>query len=155
MLAGVQRDRGVEIGEVLIPGNVGQSKAIVVGVVVIVAPLESVFADNLGHVVPEFDDDIVRTVRGADTPTGHVGKILYGKVEVAIGPVGYANALLFPPRRHGGNSVALGGAFIGAIRSVVLPPVVAARVEAVQPGRRQRVVVTEAINVRAVVAGIA
>ena len=42
LLAGIQRDGGVEVGEVRRPGNVRQSEAIVVGVVVVVAPLERV-----------------------------------------------------------------------------------------------------------------
>src|SRR5207248_1040922 len=100
-------DGGVEIGEGLIPGNVGQAEAIVVGVVVIVAPLERMGAVNLGHVVTEFDDDVVRTVRGSPTPLLKVGKILHGKVEVAVGPVGYAYPPILPPHRLGGNSVAL------------------------------------------------
>src|SRR6266478_4562731 len=112
-------------------------------------------AVDLGQVVPEFDDDIVRTVRGAHAPGALVGEILYGKGDVAVGPVGYTNPLALPPYRGGGNSVGLRGTANGGIRSVVLPPVVAARVKAVQQGRRERVVVTQAIHVRLVVARIA
>src|SRR5262249_51113512 len=88
LLAGVQRDRGIEIGEVLRPGNVRQAEAVVVGVVVIVTPLERVGAVHLGHVVPEFDDDVIGTVRSAYSPGGGpVVKILDRKVEVAVRPV--------------------------------------------------------------------
>ena len=117
------------------------------GVVVIVAPLERVGAANLGHVVPEFDDDIVRTVGRAHAPGGGVGKHDYGKVHVAVGKVGYTNPLLFPAHRSGGNSVALRRIFKSRIRAVVLPPVVAAGVETVQQSGRDGVVVTDAINV--------
>src|SRR5262249_674953 len=124
-------------------------------VVVIVTPLERVGAVNLGHVVPEFNDDIVRTVWRAHAPRGGVGKHDDGKVGVAVGIIGYANPLLFPTHRRGRNSVPLRRILIGRIRPVVLPPVVAARVKTVQQSRRDGVVVTEAINVRSVVPRIA
>ena len=67
LLAGVQRDGGVEIGEVLRPGNVRRSEAVIVGVVVIVAPLERVGAVNLGHVVPN-STTMLSDPFGAPTP---------------------------------------------------------------------------------------
>src|SRR5215467_10151980 len=125
------------------------------GVVVVIAPLECVRSVNLGHVVPEFHHDIVRTVRGANTPGAEIGKIFYRKSVAAVGPVGYANPLALPVSGLGGKAVGLRGARKGRIRSVILPPVVSARIEAVQQGWRDRVVVAEAINVGLVVPGIA
>src|ERR1041385_1271010 len=126
------------------------------GVVVVVAPLERVRPVDLGHIIPEFDHDVIRSVRGADPPgRGSVVEILDREIQVAVGPVGYADPLIFPTRRLSRNAVALWCILKCRIRPVILAPIVATRVKAVQPRRGESVVVAEAINIRAVVSWIA
>src|ERR1035441_8000078 len=97
-LVRVQRDGRQKLVEGGETGNVLLTFAVVMGVVVRIAPLQRVRSQDIGHVVLEIDHDVVRPVVSISAPRRELAVVEgnLSEVRIAVRHVDHAD-FVFPP----------------------------------------------------------